>query len=148
MLVAGGNKVNICIEFLIESLLILHFVSLLIAATLPNFLILRCLSGSNEGWQLLKGWGLECNNMAGRAGTFCYPGPCPTAHEQGAQGRPGDGHHIQPRVQIIRQVHKDKAGLKSSWDVSPWVRPSRAELETSILPTSLWQASLGQGLRA
>lgn len=39
MLVAGGNKVNIYIEFFIESLLILHFVSLLIAATLFNLIV-------------------------------------------------------------------------------------------------------------
>lgn len=84
--------------------------------------------------------------MAGQG--LHYPGPRPTAHEQGAQGRPGDGHHIQPRVQIISHVHKNKAGLKSSQDVSPRVRPSSAELETSVLPTSLGQALLGWRLAA
>lgn len=122
MVAAGGNEVNICIELLIEPLWISHVVSLLIAATLPNFWILGCLPGGNEGWQLLKGWGPECNNMAGRAGTSLSR-PCLTAHEQGVQGGPGDGHHIQPSLQIISQVHRDKTGPKPSWDTSPWVRP-------------------------
>lgn len=118
MLVEGGNKVNICIEFFIESILILHFISLLIAATFPNFLNIKLF--------VRKQWRLTAPNLADRAGSLPYPGLCPTGHEQGVQGRPADGHHIQPRVQSIRQVHKNKAGLRSNQDISPWLGPSRA----------------------
>lgn len=135
MLVEGGNKVNICIEFFIESILILHFISLLIAATFPNFLNIKLF--------VRKQWRLTAPNLADRAGSLPYPGLCPTGHEQGVQGRPADGHHIQPRVQSIRQVHKNKAGLRSNQDISPWLGPSRAELETRIL-----SVSQGQGLMA
>lgn len=81
--------------------------------------------------------------MTDRAGSLPSPGLCPTGHEQGVQGRPAGGHHIQPQVQIIRQVYKNKAGLRSSQDISPRVRPSRAELESRIL-----SVSQGQGLMA
>lgn len=79
--------------------------------------------------------------MADRAESLPYPGLCPTGHEPGVQGRPADGHQFQS----TRQVHKNKAGLRSSQDISPCVGPSRAELETSILSMSQGQALMAPG---
>lgn len=52
------------------------------------------------------------------------PGPCqlapsPTIPEWSKQGRHGDGSQLQliSWIHIIRQVHTDGAGLKSSWEV-------------------------------
>lgn len=79
--------------------------------------------------------------MTDRAGSVPCPGACPTGHKQGAQGRPSDGHHIQPRVQIIRQVCRKKASLRLVRTSAHGLGP--AELETKIL-----SMSQGQGLMA
>lgn len=38
------------------------------------------------------------------------------------QDRPSWGSWRKPRDQIIKNVHKNKAGLRSSQELSPWVR--------------------------
>lgn len=49
----------------------------------------------------------------------CQPGPHPAAPEQGKPGRLRDHGQVQPGAQISRQVRGDKAGLRSSLEVSP-----------------------------
>lgn len=46
----------------------------------------------------------------------------PTFPEQGEQGKPGDGDQAEPTAQVLRRVHGEEAGPRSSQEASPQVR--------------------------
>lgn len=64
----------------------------------------------------LKGWTVPCGAPA------LPPRASPTAPKQWEQGRPWGESQVQTRAQILRWVHGEEAGPRTSQKVNPQVR--------------------------
>lgn len=78
------------------------------------------------------------------AGGFKYMVPGAVVPEPCEQDRSRDGHQVQPRVQLTRQVHGHEAGLRSRWEVNPEVRTRSSEGNQVKTQSSGHQASAEQ----
>lgn len=79
------------------------------------------LSGSTKSRLLCKGRWADYDNKEDRGNHLTNKGP---VHKQSKQSKSSNGNQVHLRAQIDRQVHSDKAGLRSIWEVSlqVWVR--------------------------
>ena len=96
------------------------------------------MSGSSQGQLILRDGGWKTRGITWAVGPVTAP--------VRKQGRPGDRDQVQPRVQIIRQVHGGNAGLRQVQgqartaayrsvpdQLSPWWGRAVAKLEISIV---------------